>query len=74
MSPQVFPRCLRVRSASVVKSAPPSLSSSLILTAITNLHTATAHPSKTTLNNSNHSSSNKSNRHHNSNTLTRKRN
>ena len=84
-SPQVFLRCLRVRSASVAKSAPPSLSSSLtsaaitVTIAITNLHTATAHRSRTTLssNSNNHSNSssssnNRSSRHNSSNTLTRR--
>ena len=85
-SPQVFLRCPRVRSANVAKSAPPSLSSSLTSAAITvtiaiiNLHTATAHHSRTTLssNSNNHSnssssSSNRSSRRNSSNTLTRRR-
>lgn len=81
VSQQVFLRCLRARYASVAKSAPPFLSWSLMLaaitatTAITSLHTATAHRSRTSLsnsssNNSHRSNSNKSN---NSNTLTKKR-
>lgn len=74
LSAQVFLRCLRISSATVAKSAPPSLSSSLILTAITvttaitSLHTATAPRRRRTL------SINKSNNHSRSNPLTRKKN